>query len=523
MAEKEQALTSESPARERFVDFLREELTPYAGRAPVTARITIAVILTLVLIMTFRIPASAGITLYMIFLVARDTPRSAVRSAGFTAIGIALGTALTIAGATLLIDFPPLYFVFVVGGLFATFFLLRVLTDANIAINIALVFLAAIPLWEQTRSAETGLQSTLWISASMVMGAAVAALVEVMIVRYEPTEQAIAGLCERLSALESLVSAYAEEGGDAGQGSAAKKVSMLAMVGTGRIRHQLSSADYSDDRRRQYHAELEAMAELVDRAIDVAANLTHIPVRPSDQDRMRCRALADECVRLCRSVSGRTRPEAGPIVVSTTPSAGMPLLPELEKTVWLMPHAFAPSESTGSDNLSEIDKKPGSSIVVADAFTNPEYVRFALKGCLAATICYIIYTAVHWPGIATSVLTCLVTALSTIGASKQRQVLRLAGAAFGGLLGIACLVFLFPEMDSITSLVLVVAAVTASCAWIGTSSPRLSYFGLQTASRKGQPVCSEGRPSIRDRSAAVRVRPGQSTIRSGYAREADRG
>jgi multidrug resistance protein MdtO len=63
-----------------------------------------------------------------------------------------------------------------------------------------------------------------------------------------------------------------------------------------------------------------------------------------------------------------------------------------------------------------------------DALSNPDHVKFALKGCLAATLCYMFYTAVNWPGISTAVVTCVLTALTTIGASRQKQTLRIAGA-----------------------------------------------------------------------------------------------
>ena len=54
--------------------------------------------------------------------------------------------------------------------------------------------------------------------------------------------------------------------------------------------------------------------------------------------------------------------------------------------------------------------------MVPDAFQNPEYLRrFAFAGCLAASSCYVIYNALDWPGIFPSVLTCVVTALTTIG------------------------------------------------------------------------------------------------------------
>jgi multidrug resistance protein MdtO len=108
-------------------------------------------------------------------------------------------------------------------------------------------------------------------------------------------------------------------------------------------------------------------------------------------------------------------------------------------------------------------------------------VAFALKISLCATICYILYHAIDWPGISTSVVTVMIAGLTHSGAMKQRLALRLLGATVGGLvLGIGVKVFLFPFMDSITALVVVIGAIAFLCAWVG-GGPRFNYVGLQMA------------------------------------------
>ena len=77
-------------------------------------------------------------------------------------------------------------------------------------------------------------------------------------------------------------------------------------------------------------------------------------------------------------------------------------------------------------------------------------------------------------------LTCFLTAFSTIGTSRQRQILRFAGFAVGGLLvGMSSQVFILPYLDSIAGFTVFFILVTALAAWFMTSSPRLSFFGLQ--------------------------------------------
>src|SRR5262249_44826177 len=123
----------------------------------------------------------------------------------------------------------------------------------------------------------------------------------------------------------------------------------------------------------------------------------------------------------------------------------VPLLEEMEDTITLFPEAFADSRST-DQHVPSADDVPRPALFAPDALTNPEHFHFAFKGCLAASCCYVFYNAAAWPQISTSVTTCLLTALSTIGASHQKQILRIAGVIAGGLLlGIGSQVFILPH------------------------------------------------------------------------------
>ena len=57
-----------------------------------------------------------------------------------------------------------------------------------------------------------------------------------------------------------------------------------------------------------------------------------------------------------------------------------------------------------------------------------------------------------------------------------------AGALIGGfVIGIGAQVFILPGIDSIGGFAVLFTAVAGLSAWIATSSPRLSYLGLQIA------------------------------------------
>jgi len=122
-----------------------------------------------------------------------------------------------------------------------------------------------------------------------------------------------------------------------------------------------------------------------------------------------------------------------------------------------------------------------SSFFVPDAFTNPAHVHFALKVTFAAMFCYIFYSAIDWSGIHTALITCTFIALESTGATLHKGVLRIAGCLIGGALALFTIVFLIPHMDTIASLVVVIAFASAIAGWVGAGSEMISYAGLQIA------------------------------------------
>src|SRR3989475_4788655 len=147
-------------------------------------------------------------------------------------------------------------------------------------------------------------------------------------------------------------------------------------------------------------------------------------------------------------------------------------------------------------------KEPGPHLLLPDATTNPEYVQFAIKGALAALICYVLFIGFDYPGIYTSVITCFVVSLSTIGSSNQKGLLRFGGAAVGGVMGLIALVYAFPNIDGLGGFWLVFAIGTAVAAWINFGSPRISYGGDQT----GLALYKTKLPSLRPPGGGPRVR-----------------
>ncbi len=116
-----------------------------------------------------------------------------------------------------------------------------------------------------------------------------------------------------------------------------------------------------------------------------------------------------------------------------------------------------------------------------DAFTNPEYVRHAVRTTGAAMTCYLIYQLLQWQGIHTCFITCYIVSLGTVGDSIEKLALRISGCLVGAAAGIAAIVFVIPHMTSITELLALVFLGTGVSAWVAGGGPKIAYAGFQIA------------------------------------------
>ncbi len=456
-----------------FSQFLRRELAPYPGRGAMVARTVIAATITMIVIVTFRIPGGAIGALFA-FTLSRENLGSTARSAFSLIVAFIIGGLFIPIGARMFASEPITHFLWEGASLFLVFFLLRTLTDYSVAVGLTLITTNILAIWYLPGPVERNIELTLWQVAAAVTGALITFSVEAVFHAFYPSNELIEGLDARLALVQKRMELY--RAGVVADAAIENLLAQFATVGVGGLRRHLARTNYEP----LYRTRMSTLVSLTGRSIDFAAALSgSVPLAPAEMiprtERL-ARQIAD--IRHCLN----TRGEPCESEFEPEPNAATPLMFELESMISMMPAVF--SSKMDIDPRLELLETPESShrLFVADAFTNPEHLRFVLSGTLAAMLCYVLYVSLAWPGISTSVTTCVLTALTNVGSSRQKQILRLTGAALGGFVfGLGAQIFVLPWIDSIAGFTVLFAAVTATAAWIGTSSSRLSYAGVQMA------------------------------------------
>ena len=458
-----------------FWRFLKTELTPYPGRAWVVLRITIAATIVMALIMTLGIPYGFLGALSTFFL-SRENPAATLRGAVEMAVISAAAALYTIVGVMTMVGDPLTHFLWIGASFFLTFYVIHIVPDYPAAAMFGALLAVPIPIWDDaalTVSERT--ESTLWLSFSVVVGAAVTVAVEYVSHRMHPAADLTLGIESRLRAVEDVLRRSAADvfAGD----NLEKEISLYSALGTSRLRRQLLNSGYP----LSLIAQMSAAVALLGRLVDLAAGLLTVRTTRSvvigASDRDRCLRLAAEVFNLRCDFERRQLPRTIDIPSQPEPS-DLPLLPEMERTVALISHAFSGTTSVEVP----LDAKVQSRLLVPDVFSNPDHLKFAVRGALATMLAYVLYQVIDSPGLSTAVIICAFTALSTVGSSRQSQLLRLVGAIVGGFgFGMGAQVLVLPYLDSIAGFTVLFAVVTAISAWLATATPRLSYVGVQAA------------------------------------------
>jgi multidrug resistance protein MdtO len=462
----------------KFAEFLRHELAPTPGRWQATLRITLACLICTIPIMAFHMKQPVMLMIGM-FMLTREDISTTLMGTLLSFVAAIMGCGLLLLYYMCALDLVWLRVLSVPLLLMLGLLMIRVVNPPILGLGIAICFGFGITIPDTVANIETLNRTPFQYCWAWILGLSVNLVVQFLLNPETSQSVVLSGLTSRLDAVENLLRRLVSGKPADPRHSSLAPLALAGVVGPLRL---LKMAGAVEPWLKKSGAELRAQFIVVDRLVTAAAVLESqgIP-SPNEATQQRLRNLADACARWRAAIKNHELPE-----VSGTPAASaqaiseqdaLPSLAEKERAAELMPFTFPGRELP--EGLKPAPGQDKGGFLAADAFTNPEHIHFAIKGALAGFICYLIYTLEAYPAIYTSVITCIVCSLSTVGASLQKGILRFAGSAVGGALGFICLMYIFPNLDSLSGYWLPFGAVIALAAYVNFGSPRISYCGIQ--------------------------------------------
>lgn len=444
-------------ARLSLFGFVRQELAPFPGRLNPVLRTLISSTLVIVISMTLQIPFLA-LSLIMVFFITQANA-AVTRMVGMMfVIGIPLSTAI----GALLLKYTfgyPLLRIVAASAIFCTcMFFLRVSRFSLAFFVLGFVTIYVQSLVDLMPDPEALLRTNLWVGAATLYAVVITLLVNTFFLPIEPGKQLNGVMQMQLARVQRHL-----QGNGSAQGRAPISPEDVEKAVLG-LHKLLRFSSMRDKCYVQYGAYYQACITGVCRLLIAAANLpldTAVSAREQS-------VLQDNLNALSRAIVSRQTfiPQHLDELSTEVPAL-------YEMCCALM--AVSRTEAT-PDPSRTLTKDP---FMVADALSNPRYLKFVLKTVFATLLCYVFYNGVDWPGIHTIMLTSVITSLPNLGASSQKGVLRVSGCLIGAALSVLAMVFVVPHLETIFGLLVMSLSVVALSAWICAGSDKISYAGTQ--------------------------------------------
>jgi len=455
------ALAESQRYRLPLLELLAVELASREGRLAAVARIATGSAITVAIAMVFQIPQPTYMA-YIVFLISKDEKNATVTSAlgGLVAVTLAI---LLVLGLELIDTAEPaLRLPLMAMATFAAMFTARTFALGPISFLAGFVIVLLQSLVDDVSSLEALTRATLWTWVVIFVPVAVTVIVNLVF------GQGAVTFIDRTvrKVLKELETSIAN--GDYRKSLPEWRARLLPL---------LEPAQHSTEKApRTGRLTVPAIRALLDALVILEALPDDLP------DAIRVQ-LASR-LRACRNAIGSDATPAmdeslAPLPQSVGASIEQsPAVTAMRSTLSVLLGAIVRPDSQ-PDN-AEARNSPRR-LFVADAVSNPAYWQFALKTTMAVMISYAIYTLLDWPGLRTAIVTCFFVALSSLGETVHKLLLRLFGAVLGGLIAGLCIVFVLPHLTDIGQLCLLIATVSLGAAWVATSSELLSYAGMQIA------------------------------------------
>jgi multidrug resistance protein MdtO len=474
----------EGDARD-LVALLRRELSPTPGRLGDCLRIVVVLLALVAIAETFRIPEIA-LSGYIVLFVSGREAVTTILTALLAGIAVILAIFVTIAVFMLSLSEPALRIPLMAAMTFVAMFLSRNATPGPVFFVAGFIVAYGLTVGDQVlglalQPATAGnaeqfalpeivfvppeealVRFLLWLSLAVALPI-ILVIVANLLTGRDPARLLYQALAERLATAARFC---------AGESGAERRLEAQAFEGTAQLHklHHLANLLHRGRRRPVWGASL----------IDEIGRLGLLLLswlRVEGAARNALLPAAGACCEAERALQDGEASRPEPVTIIAT-GAAQPVADRISRTLRAIEETLA---GAAAGQEAHGAAKAPRRLLAADAFTNPEHARFALKVTLAVLICYFAMNLADWPGIHTCVITCFFVALGTVGDTIHKATLRFIGCLIGAALGLGAILLLMPLMTDLGDLLLLLAPVTLLAAWVASGSERIAYAGLQVS------------------------------------------
>ena len=460
-------LDDNTPLPARAWAWVRRELAPFPGRVDAVWRYVLASAIVILIAMTLQVPFLA-LSLIMVFFTAQDNTVFTRKSAIVLLIGATLAVSLSLLLIKFTMDYPLMRILCASVIVFCGMYFMRISKLGSIGFLVALLVIDQQSQVDVINNPEALTRVLLWVWVATSYPIVVTVVVNHLLLPAHPGRLLTDEMLRQLDEVDAQLAAR-EAGADS------PRLSLDAVErGILTLHRYLTFATLGDPRYQADKARHLTRIATVDRLHTAAVQLSRLPaVTLSPVQRARLGVLTVASHSLREAIDNLQPFSVPPDMVGEQRVDGA--FDTALREMALAMQALAESEA----QVRTAPPAPKDSMLAADAFSNPVYAQFALKTLLATLLCYVFYTGTQWQGIHTSMLTCVIMALPSLGATSHKGLQRVAGCALGSIMALWASVYVIPQLDTITGLLMLTLPTIALGAWLAAGSARVNYVGVQ--------------------------------------------
>lgn len=450
-----------------IAEFIRSELSPFPGRYNAILRYLVSTLIVVVASISLNIPM---LPYSMLVLFMATQQNIVLTNIVFPVLMIsntlAIGVSILVLKFT--IDYPFIRLLSSAVIIMVCIYLMRASKIGVIFLTVAITVVYAQSIVDQTAEAELLTRNMLWMWIAGTYAIVIAYIVNTLLLPVEPEKQLYEEIEHALSTVINILNDLA----------VGKRTTVITDVDIhNKILTLYKNLKFSTIRNKEYKDnQVKYLAEIsaVERIYSTASRLNLLNGKDITHDVMiHCKLLANECVKFKLAIISKKEYYQPKLKLQSEISHLPGSLKEMYSTLIGVSALFAEQEIKAEvPDLLKKEVKEYSGI-------SYDYVKFATKVLLSLSICYIFYIGTQWPGIQTSMLTCIIVAQPGLGASIQKSILRITGCIIGSGLALFATIFILPYTVSIVGLLIMICPVVAFGAWVAAGSERSSYAGIQ--------------------------------------------